>query len=241
MSLISYLKYILKRKIYPNCYSSERYVEFLREQGAVIGNGTYFYTPEKHPVDESSLPFLEIGCNCRITQDAYILLHDYSYAVLRFTHHEMLRKSGKVKIGNNVFIGTRATILVNSEIGDNCIIGAGSVVSGKFESNVVIAGNPARVICTIDEYYKKLKVNFEKSAKEFYCSMSEYRKRPLREDEMSWYVSLWKTIDLQAREEMLRKIRIDGDEADLVVADVMKSEPVYESYNEFLASFNHRY
>ena len=58
---------------------------------------------------------------------------------------------------------------------------------------------------------------------------------------MSWYVSLWKTRDLQAREEMLRKIRIDGDEADLVVADVMKSEPVYDSYNEFLASFNHRY
>lgn len=241
MSLISGVKKMIKRLIYPHCYSSERYVAYLRENGARIGDGTFFYTPETHPVDESSLPFLEIGSNCRITKDAYILLHDYSYAVLRPTHHEMLRKSGHVKLGNNVFIGTRAMILLNSEIGDNCIIGAGSVVSGKFESNVVIAGNPARVICSLDDYHKKLKANFEKSAEEYYCAMSAYRKRPLREDEMSWYVSLWKPQDARLREEMLKKIKVDGDDEKLVIADVMKSEAVFESYEDFLQSFNHPY
>ena len=241
MSIISVLKKMIKKRVYPNCYSSERYVEFLRENGAQIGNGTYFYTPEVHPVDESSLPFLEIGNNCRITQDAYILLHDYSYAVLRPIYHEMLRKTGTVKIGNNVFIGTRAMILANSEIGDNCIVGAGSVVSGKFGSNVVIAGNPAKVICTIDEYHNKVKKNFENAAKEYYSRMSEFYKRPLKEDEMSWYVSLWETKDTLLRANMLKQIRIDGDDPEQVVADVMKLDAVYESYEDFLLSFDHLY
>ena len=37
-------------------------------------------------------------------------------------------------------------ILKGSKIGDNCVIGAGAVVSGTFEDNTVIAGNPARVV-----------------------------------------------------------------------------------------------
>lgn len=241
MSFSSAIKKKIKKRLYPNSYSSERYVDYLREQGAKIGAGTFFYTPETHPVDESSLPFLEMGCNCRVTKDAYILLHDYSYAVLRPTHHEMLRKSGTVKIGNNVFIGTRATILVNTEIGDNCIIGAGSVVSGRFGSNLVIAGNPARVISTLDEYYAKLKANFVEAAKTYYCKISEFKKRPLEEEEMSWYISLWKAKDMAKREAMLKKIRVDGDDSNLVVADVMKTEAVFQSYEDFLLSFEHTY
>lgn len=51
-----------------------------------------------------------------------------------------------VTIGNSVWIGGSATILPGVTIGDNVVIGAGSVVTKDIPSNVVAAGNPARVI-----------------------------------------------------------------------------------------------
>ncbi len=51
-----------------------------------------------------------------------------------------------VRIGNNVFIGCNCIILKGTTLGDNCIVGAGSVVHGTFPANSVIAGNPAKII-----------------------------------------------------------------------------------------------
>lgn len=51
-----------------------------------------------------------------------------------------------IKIGKNCFIGCNALILKGTELGDGCVVGAGAVVSGKFEAGSVIAGNPAKVI-----------------------------------------------------------------------------------------------
>ncbi len=51
-----------------------------------------------------------------------------------------------VTIGNNVWIGGSATILPGVTVGDNVVIGAGAVVTKDVPSNVVVAGNPARVI-----------------------------------------------------------------------------------------------
>ena len=51
-----------------------------------------------------------------------------------------------IRIGKNCFIGCNAIILKGTVLGDGSVVGAGAVVAGIFESNSVIAGNPARVI-----------------------------------------------------------------------------------------------
>lgn len=71
-------------------------------------------------------------------------------------HHELLAVDRKNKTGNikmesiiiskGVFIGARSIILKGSNIGENAVIGAGSVVSGNIPANEIWAGNPARFI-----------------------------------------------------------------------------------------------
>ncbi len=51
-----------------------------------------------------------------------------------------------VRIGENCWFGLNVTVLKGSQIGDNVVVGAGSIVSGQFPSNCVVAGSPARVI-----------------------------------------------------------------------------------------------
>ncbi len=225
------LKSMLNKILYPNHYSSEAYVNYLRAGGAKIGENTFFYNPKAKPVDESSLPFIEIGSNCRITSGVVILAHDYSYAVLRPLYHHMLYKTGVTKIGNNVFVGMNAIITMDTKIGDNVIIGAGSVVTKDIPSNVVAAGNPARVICTMEEYYAKTRDRFETYAKTYYERMSAFRGRALRQDEMAWFISLWKGSD---KRELYECMKVDGDSREAVVEDMLKVPAEYESFEAFL-------
>ncbi len=65
---------------------------------------------------------------------------------------------GKITIGNNCFIGARSVILYGVTIADNVIVAAGSVVVRSIpESNVIVAGNPARVISTWEKFAEKSK------------------------------------------------------------------------------------
>lgn len=57
-----------------------------------------------------------------------------------------------VRIGNNVWIGVRVIILKGINIGDNSIIGAGSVVTKNVPNNSIVVGNPAKVIRNTDGY-----------------------------------------------------------------------------------------
>lgn len=55
-------------------------------------------------------------------------------------------KMEKIRIGHNVWIGANAVILKGVELGDNCVVGAGSIVTHSFPENSIIAGNPARLL-----------------------------------------------------------------------------------------------
>ena len=62
---------------------------------------------------------------------------------------------GKVVIGDYVYIGSNALIMPGVTIGSHVLIAAGSVVTKSAPDNVVVGGNPARIICSIEEYYEK--------------------------------------------------------------------------------------
>ena len=91
---------------------------------------------------------IEIGNDCLIGANVKIVDNDFHPIdpAVRLSHTAVEAPHAPVSIGNNVFIGMNAIILKGTTIGDNCVVGAGSVVHGTFEDNCVIAGNPAKVI-----------------------------------------------------------------------------------------------
>ena len=124
-----------------------------------------------------------MGDNLDINDNFTVLTHDFGTYVFRNLYHDFVNSSGKVKIGNNIYIGRDVTILKDVTIGDNCIIGLGSVVSRDIPANSVAVGYPARVICSIDEYYKKRKSLSLDEAIEYACSIRErYGREPVIED-----------------------------------------------------------
>lgn len=123
-------------------------IQQFREQGGKCGKNFKFYC------DIPGEPFLvEIGDDVTIAYDTALLTHDNS--VIKFDI-DATDYFGKIKIGNSCFIGAKSIILPGIELGDLTLVGAGSVVTKSFpEGNVVIAGNPAHVICTVDEFRNK--------------------------------------------------------------------------------------
>ena len=125
----------------------------MRKQGVRIGKGTtIFANPRDVCIDTQKPWLLEIGEHVQITRGVTILTHGYDWSVLKGVYGEILGSAGKVKIGNNVFIGMNATILKGVTVGNNSIIGAGSVVTHDIPDNSVAAGNPCKVITTYDEF-----------------------------------------------------------------------------------------
>ena len=103
----------------------------------------------------SSEPYLiTIGSNCQLT-NSKIFTHGGGNVVR--SQHPDFDCFGKVKIGDWVYIGTNALIMPGVTIGNNVLVAAGSVVTKSIQPNVVVAGNPAKIICTIDEYYERNK------------------------------------------------------------------------------------
>lgn len=155
MNIKSFIKNSIKRIVYQEKYNSQSYVKYLRSIGMKIGEDVNFYAPMKTSIDITRPWMIDIGDHVEITEGVTILTHGYDWSVLKGVYGEILGSCGKVKIGNNVFIGMNTTILKGVNIGSNVIIGANSLVNKDLPDNCVAAGNPCRVIMSLDEYYEK--------------------------------------------------------------------------------------
>lgn len=128
-------------------------VKYLKKRGAKLGKNVLIVPP----VSVSEGYLLTIGDNCNFSTNVSFYTHDGSNTVLEHLGRSKkgYRKYGKITIGNNVFIGGGSIILPGVNIGDNSIIGAGSVVTKSVPANCVVAGNPAKIIKSLDEYENK--------------------------------------------------------------------------------------
>lgn len=134
---------------------SETYIQYLSSTGVIIGKGNFFQSPNTACVDVTRPLLVSIGDNCVFLEYFTLLTHDNITKVFGNVYHEFLPSSGPVTIGNNVYFARNCTVLKGVTIGDNCIIGIGSIVTKDIPANCVAVGAPARVVSTLEEYYKK--------------------------------------------------------------------------------------
>jgi maltose O-acetyltransferase len=133
-------------------------IEQFKEMGGKCGEKFKFYCGM--PVE----PYLvEIGNNVTIAGGTLLLTHDNSVIKCNMDATDYF---GKITVGDECFVGMNSILLPGVVLGKRTIVGAGSVVTKSFtQGNVVIAGNPARVICSVETFRNKKKdivVNLDK-------------------------------------------------------------------------------
>jgi len=141
----------IKNIIELNKYNDFNISEYFRKQGAKIGANSR--------IEIRSLgaePFLvSIADHCTIGPSVRFVTHDG--AVWLFSEENpCLQKFGLIKVLDNCFIGVNAIIMPGVTIGPNAIVAAGAVVTKDVPPDVIVGGNPARIISNLDEYKQKV-------------------------------------------------------------------------------------
>lgn len=135
----------------------KKYISFLKMNGMDIGKPIYIATSVAF--DGKDLSRIHIGDDVVISGDVRILTHDYSISrALQSIGEDMSTEVyflRDVFVGNNSFIGAKSILLPGATIGENVIVGAGSVVRGNIPDNSVVIGNPGIIIGNTDVFAKK--------------------------------------------------------------------------------------
>ncbi len=204
-----------KRMYYTS--SPSRYCKYLRIKGVSVGLGTHI-DPKSSLIDISRPSLVTIGDNCYMNTGFTILTHDWVTKVFIQSGREFLPSSGRVTIGNNVSFGQNVMLLKGVTIGDNCFIGAGSIVNKDIPANSIAVGVPCKVLMTLEEYYQKRKVKCIDESFDYARSIQErYGRKPVSND-------FWEEFPLF----------IDGDKIDQYpeLSGIIKRQcgPSYENY-----------
>ncbi len=143
----------VKRRL--STLNSDRFISYLRKKGCKVGENCTIYDPKRTFIDLTRPYLIEIGDQVKITSGVRILTHGFEWAVLREVYKRPFGCCAPVAIGNNVFVGMNSIILKGVSIGNNVIVGAGSVVTKNVKNNVVVGGNPAQEIMTLEDLFQK--------------------------------------------------------------------------------------
>ena len=203
---MSSIKKIINKILYPKYADNNSYIKYLKKSGVSVGKNTYFFSPKTTTIDVQNGIFIEIGSNCKITKGVTILAHDYSYSVFRPVYHNIPKKAGKTQIGDNI------------------------------PDNEVWGGNPAKFICTLDDYYSRCKNNFESNA---FLTIDQYKKKYKRYptiSELQYFSLLFINNQKNAKRE-ISKMKFNGDNKKEVIEDCIKMQPKYSNYEELIEKY----
>jgi acetyltransferase-like isoleucine patch superfamily enzyme len=147
--MLNFLKQILE-KIELRRYNEFTIENYFRKKGYSVGKNNRIFLRNL-----GSEPYLvKIGNYCLVSSTVKFITHDGVSALFR-DEIPSIHVFGKIEIKDKCFLGAGAIILPNVTIGPNSVVGAGAVVTKDVPAGVVVAGVPAKVICSIEEYREK--------------------------------------------------------------------------------------
>ena len=214
--------------------SSDEFVNYLRKHDIRIGNNVHFRNPARTTIDFTRPCLIEFGDNIDVNEYFAILSHDFSTFVFRGYYNDFVNSSGKVKIGNNVVFGRNVTVLKGVNIGDNCIIGMGSIVSKSIPPNSVAVGAPAKVVCNLEEYYNKRKSLQVKEAIQYATEYFKFTGNdiPIEELKEEWCLFLCKE-----EYDSNKKVRNNVDfrlKNYVPINDFLSQKKIFDGYEDFI-------
>ena len=177
---LTYLDRLYRFNQIPPSHLKERR-EMMKEMMAEVGEDCYIESPVRSNMGLTNVHFgkgVYANFNLTLVDDTHIYVGDYTMfgpnVTLATAGHPIipeLREQGyqynaPVRVGKNCWLGAGVIVLPGVTIGDNVVVGAGSVVTKDLPSNVVAVGNPCRVLRPVGEkdreyYFKNKKIDPE--------------------------------------------------------------------------------
>ena len=150
--IIRKIKTYILRKMFGNYYlinkpkdvKIAKTVEVSNPENIYIGSNTYINGYTMMCAGKNSK--IIIGEDCLISYHVHIRTTTHNYEDKNVLIRNQGHKENDIIIGNDVWIGGNVCVMPGVTIGDNTIIGAGSVVTKDIPSNVVAVGNPCKII-----------------------------------------------------------------------------------------------
>lgn len=157
----------------------EKRTKLLKEMFAEIGDGCYIEPPLHSNWGGRHVHFgrnVYANFNLTLVDDTHIYVGDYTmfgpnvtvatagHPILPELREQGYQYNAPVRIGKNCWIGAGVVIVPGITIGDNVVVGAGSIVTKDLPDNVVAVGNPCKVLREVNEhdkeyYFKDRKIN----------------------------------------------------------------------------------
>lgn len=153
-------------------------MEMLKEMFAEIGDGCYIEPPLHTNFGGHHIHFgkgVYANFNLTVVDDTHVYIGDYTmigpnvtlatagHPILPELREKGLQYNMPIHIGRNCWLGAGVIVLPGITIGDNVVVGAGSIVTKDLPSNVIAVGNPCKVLREVNDhdreyYFKQRKI-----------------------------------------------------------------------------------